>query len=125
MISSDAAVTRLAKSVGADAVLVVTLTGKSADRSTLTRNGTTTTVINHQLNGNWRLVNSASGEAVRGASFSDHVAQMDSNDPNQMITLTTSLLNELLDDSADFIPTLGRYYPSIGMKGPADSSVYG
>ena len=103
MISSDAAVTRLAKSVGADAVLVVTLTGKSADRSTLTRNGTTTTVINHKLNGNWRLVNSASGEAVSGASFSDHVAQMDSNDPNQMITLTTSLLNELLDDSADFI----------------------
>jgi hypothetical protein len=103
MIASDAAVTRLAKSVGADSVMVVTLTGKTKNTSTLTRNDTTTTVVNHQINGSWRLVNSTSGATVSGSTFSDQVAQMASTGGGESITISTDLLNRLLDDSAKSI----------------------
>lgn len=103
LIASDAAATRLASAVGADAVLVVSLSSLDRTRSQLQRNGTTTTADQYALHGSWRLVASSSGQSITGNAFTEHEAVMRASGSGSTIQVDTSMLSRLVGDAAEKI----------------------
>lgn len=109
IIASNAAATRLATSVGADAVLVVSLAGLDRTQSKLQRDGSTTVADQYALRGSWRVVGASSGHSIAGSSFIENEAVMRSSGAEGTIEIDTSILSRLVDDAAkDITEGLGK-----------------
>ena len=97
-LSDNTSALRLAQSLGADYILIPSITGYGSEKKSYTGNGIKTLNVTTRLRVSYQLVEANEGGAVRGGSF---VSQVTQRDTASLQTDTTDTLNELLADAAN------------------------
>ena len=101
-LSDNTSALRLAQNLGADFILIPSITGYGTEKKAYTGNGIQTLNITHRLRVSYKIVEANEGGAVRGGSF---VSESTTRDTASLQTDSTDTLNSLLDDAADQLAT--------------------
>lgn len=96
-LSSNTSALRLAQNLGADFILVPTITSYGTEKKTYTGNGIQTLNTIHRLRVSYKIAEANEGGALRGGTF---VSEKATRDTASLQTDDTDTLNELLDDAA-------------------------
>ncbi len=96
-LSSNTSALRLAQNLGADFILVPTITSYGTEQKSYTGNGIQTLNTIHRLRVSYTLAEANEGGARRGGTF---VSEKTTRDTASLQTVDTDTLNELLDDAA-------------------------
>jgi hypothetical protein len=97
-LSDNTSALRLAQTLGADYILIPSITGYGTEKKSFTGIGIQTMNVIHRLRVSYKIVEANEGGAVRGGSFVSEVTQRDTAN---LQTDSTDTLNELLDDAAN------------------------
>lgn len=96
-LSRQTSALRLAQNLGADFILVPTITSYGVEKKNYHGNGIQTLNVTHRLRVSYKLADANEGGAVRGGTF---VAEKTTRDTADLQTEDSDTLNELLDDAA-------------------------
>jgi cytochrome c553 len=97
-LESGSSALRLAQNIGADYILVPSITSYGSEKKTYNGNGIATVNTTYKLRVSYKIVEGGNGGAVRGGSF---VAEKNFRDTGNLSTSSSDVVNELLDDAAD------------------------
>ena len=97
-LESGSSALRLAQNIGADYILVPSITSYGSEKKTYNGNGIATVNTTYKLRVSYKIVEGGNGGAVRGGSF---VSQKNFRDTGELSTSSSDVVNELLDDAAD------------------------
>lgn len=97
-LSNNTSALRLAQNLGADFILIPTITSYGTEKKTYTGNGIQTVNTTHRLRVSYQIAEANEGGAVRGGAF---VSEQTTRDTAGLQTDSTDTLNELLADAAD------------------------
>ena len=97
-LSDNTSALRLAQTLGADYILIPSITGYGTEKKSFTGIGIQTMNVIHRLRVSYKIVEANEGGAVRGGNFVSEVTQRDTAN---LQTDSTDTLNELLDDAAN------------------------
>ncbi len=96
-LSRQTSALRLAQNLGADFILVPTITSYGTEKKTYNGNGVQTLNTVHRLRVSYKIAEANEGGALRGGTF---VSEKSTRDTANLQTDDTDILNELLDDAA-------------------------
>ncbi len=96
-LTDNTSALRLAQTLGADYILIPSITSYGTEKKNYTGNGIQTMNTIHRLRVNFKLVEANEGGAVKGGTV---MAQNTQRDSASLQTDSTDMLNELLDDAA-------------------------
>ncbi len=112
-LSDNTSALRLAQNLGADYILIPSITGYGTEKKSYTGNGIQTLNVTHRLRVSYKIVEANEGGAVRGGAF---VSENTTRDTANLQTDSTDTLNSLLDDAAeqlaDAITTSAKSLPA-------------
>lgn len=97
-LESGSSALRLAQNIGADFILIPSITSYGTEKKTFNGNGVSTVNTTHKLRVSYKIVEAGEGGAVRGGSF---VSEKNFRDTAGFTTSSSDVMNELLDDAAD------------------------
>jgi hypothetical protein len=97
-LSDNTTALRLAQTLGADYILIPSITGYGTEKKTYSGNGIQTVNTIHRLRVSYKIVEANEGGAMRGGSIVSTITQRDSAN---LQTDSTDTLNALFDDAAD------------------------
>jgi hypothetical protein len=97
-LESGSSALRLAQNIGADYILVPSITSYGTEKKTYNGNSIATVNTTYKLRVSYKIVEGGNGGAVRGGSF---VSQKNFRDTAELSTSSSDVVNELLDDAAD------------------------
>ena len=97
-LESGSSALRLAQNIGADFILIPSITSYGTEKKTFNGNGVSTVNTTHKLRVSYKIVEAGEGGAVRGGSF---VSEKNFRDTAGFTTSSSDVINELLDDAAD------------------------
>jgi hypothetical protein len=97
-LESGSSALRLAQNIGADFILIPSITSYGTEKKTYNGNGISTVNTTHKLRVSYKIVEAGEGGAVRGGSF---VSEKNFRDTADLSTSSSDVINELLDDAAD------------------------
>ena len=96
-LSDNTSALRLAQNLGADYILIPSITGYGTEKKSYSGNGIQTLNITHRLRVSYKIVEAGAGGAVRGGAF---VSESTTRDTADLQVDSTDTLNSLLDDAA-------------------------
>lgn len=96
-LSDNTTALRLAQNLGADYILIPSITGYGTEKKAYSGNGVQTLNTTHRLRVSYKIVEANEGGAVKGGSF---VAESTSRDSAGLQVDSTDTLNGLLDEAA-------------------------
>ena len=96
-LSDNTSALRLAQNLGADYILIPSITGYGTEKKSYSGNGIQTLNITHRLRVSYKIVEAGAGGAVRGGAF---VSESTTRDTAGLQVDSTDTLNSLLDDAA-------------------------
>jgi PEGA domain len=96
-LSDNTSALRLAQNLGADYILIPSLTSYGTTKKAYNGNGIQTLNVTHKLRVSYQIVEASAGGAVRGGSF---VSESTMRDTANLQTDSTDTLNDLLADAA-------------------------
>ena len=96
-LSDNTSALRLAQNLGADYILIPSITAYGAEKKSYNGNGIQTLSLTRRLRVSYKIVEASEGGAVRGG---DCVAETTTRDTADLQTDSTDTLNELLADAA-------------------------
>ena len=112
-LSDNTSALRLAQNLGADYILIPSITSYGTEKKSYNGNGIQTLNITHRLRVSYKIVEAAAGGAVRGGAF---VSESTTRDTAGLQVDSTDTLNSLLDDAAgqlaDAIVASGKALPT-------------
>jgi hypothetical protein len=112
-LSDNTSALRLAQNLGADFILIPSITSYGTEKKSYTGNGIQTLNVTHRLRVNYKIVEAGMGGALQGGSV---VSESTARDSANLQTDSTDTLNSLLDDAAgqlaDAIVTSGKSLPT-------------
>lgn len=97
-LSDSTSALRLAQNLGADFILIPSITSYGTEKKTYTGNGIQTFNITHRLRVSYQIADANEGGAVRGGTA---LAEKTVRDSASLQTDSSDILNELLADAAD------------------------
>jgi hypothetical protein len=97
-LSDNSSALRLAQNLGADFILIPSITSYGTEKKSYSGNGIQTLNVTHRLRVSYKIVEAGFGGAVHGGSF---VSENTTRDSADLQTDSTDTLNSLLDDAAD------------------------
>ena len=97
-LSDNTSALRLAQNLGADFILIPSITSYGTEKKSYNGNGIQTLNVTHRLRVSYKIVEAGEGGAVHGGSF---VSENTTRDSANLQTDSTDTLNLLLDDAAD------------------------
>jgi hypothetical protein len=97
-LSDNTSALRLAQNLGADYILIPSITGYGTEKKSYTADGIKTLNTIHRLRVSYKIVEANEGGAVRGGSF---VSESTTRDTASLQTDSTDTMDELLDDAAN------------------------
>ncbi len=97
-LSDNTSALRLAQNLGADFILIPSITSYGTEKKSYTGNDIQTLNVTHRLRVSYKIVEAGLGGAVHGGSF---VSENTTRDSANLQTDSTDTLNSLLDDAAD------------------------
>lgn len=97
-LSDNTSALRLAQNLGADFILIPSITSYGTEKKSYTGNGIQTLNVTHRLRVSYKLAEANEGGAVRGGTA---LAEKTTRDSASLQTDSTDTLNELLADAAD------------------------
>ena len=97
-LSDNTSALRLAQNLGADFILIPSITGYGTEKKSYNGNGIQTLNVTHRLRVSYKIVEAGEGGAVHGGSF---VSENTTRDSANLQADSTDTLNSLLDDAAD------------------------
>ena len=97
-LSDNTSALRLAQNLGADYILIPSITGYGTEKKSYNGNGIQTLNVTHRLRVSYKIVEANEGGAVRGGTV---VSENTTRDTANLQTDSTDTLNSLLDDAAD------------------------
>lgn len=112
-LSDNTSALRLAQNLGADYILIPSITSYGTEKKSYNGNGIQTLNITHRLRVSYKIVEAGAGGAVRGGSF---VSESTTRESADLQVDNTDTLNSLLDDAAgqlaDAIVASGKALPT-------------
>jgi PEGA domain len=97
-LSDNTSALRLAQNLGADFILIPTITSYGTERKTYSGDGISTVNLTHTLRVSYKIVEAGAGGAIRGGTV---VASKTFRQTADLQTEDSDLINELLDDAAN------------------------
>jgi hypothetical protein len=96
-LSDNTTALRLAQNLGADYILIPSITSYGTEKKSYTGNGIQTLNVTHRLRVSYKIVEANEGGAMKGGSV---VSESTRRDTASVQTDSTDVLNELLNDAA-------------------------
>jgi hypothetical protein len=96
-LEDNSSALRLAQNLGADFILVPSITTYGAEKKTYNGNGIVTLNITHTLRVSYKIAEAGAGGAIRGGTVT---ATKSIRDTGDLKTESSDIINELLDDAA-------------------------
>lgn len=112
-MSDNTSALRLSQNLGADFILIPSITGYGTEKKSYNGNGIQTLNVTHRLRVSYKIVEAGLGGAVHGGSF---VSESTTRETANLQVDSTDTLNSLLDDAAgqlaDAIVASGKSLPT-------------
>lgn len=110
-LNDSSSALRLAQSLGADFILVPTITTYGTEKKTYNGDGIVTLNTIYSLRVSYKIAEAGEGEAIQGGTV---VATKTIRETSDLATDDTDIINELLDDAADQLAdTIVKAAPSL------------
>lgn len=97
-LEDNSSALRLAQNLGADYILVPSIISLGTEKKNYNGNGISTLNYTYRLRVSYKIVEAGEGGAVRGGAF---VSEKNFRQTEDVQTVSTDVVNELLDDAAD------------------------